>query len=293
MEGKTAMAGILKREGVDIVFCFPNNPLIDAAASAGIRPIISRMERGAVNMADGYSRVNNGFNPGVCLVQAGPGIENAFPGVAQAFADSSPILMLPGHQGTSREGFSSDFRASPNYAGVTKWADLINRPERIPEMMRRAYTHLRVGRPRPVLLEMPSDVLDGEIDESQFHYTPVEKHRSAGDPRDVVKVAQSLLRAGRPVIYAGQGVLYAEATPELVELAELLNAPVMTTTLGKSGFPEDHYLSLGAGGISGTKAVGDFLRRGRYSLRHRHQLPANTCFRARACGQEGDPVHPR
>ena len=261
MEGETAVANILKQEGVDVIFCFPNNSLIDAAASAGIRPIISRMERGAVNMADGYSRINNGANPGVCLVQSGPGIENAFPGVAQAFADSSPILMLPGHQGTDREGFSSDFRASPNYAGVTKWAGLVNRPERIPEMLRRAYTHLRVGRPRPVLLEMPSDVLNGEIDESQFQYAPVAKHRSAGDPSDVASAAQSLLRAGRPVIYAGQGVLYAEATAELVELAELLNAPVMTTTLGKSGFPEDHYLSLGAGGISGTKAVGDFLRR--------------------------------
>lgn len=261
MQGKTTIASILKQEGVDIVFCFPHNGLIDAAASESIKPIISRMERGAVNMADGYSRINNGLNPGVCLVQAGPGIENAFPGVAQAFADSSPILMLPGHQGTSREGYSSDFRASPNYAGVTKWADLINKPERIPEMMRRAYTNLRVGRPRPVLLEIPADVLNGELDESQFHYAPVTKHRSAGDPQDVANVAKSLLRASRPVIYSGQGVLYAEATTDLVEFAELLNAPVMTTTLGKSGFPEDHYLSLGAGGNTGTKAVGDFLRR--------------------------------
>ena len=260
MQGKTVLAGILKQEGVELVFCFPNNPLIDAAASAGIRPIISRMERGAVNMADGYSRVNNGQNNGVCLVQAGPGIENAYPGVAQAFADSSPILMLPGHQGTHREGMSSDYRASPNYAGVTKWADLINHTVRIPEMMRRAYTQLRVGRPRPVLVEMPGDVLNGEIDESQFQYVPVAKRRSAGDPRDVANVARSLLQAKRPVIYAGQGVLYAEATPELVELAELLNAPVMTTTLGKSGFPEDHFLSLGTGGNSGTKAVGVFLR---------------------------------
>ena len=261
MQGKTVLAGILKQEGTEYIFCFPNNPLIDAAAAAGIRPIISRMERGAVNMADGYSRVNNGLPTGVCLVQAGPGIENAFPGVAQAFADSSPIFMLPGHQGTQRDGVSSDFRASPNYAGVTKWADLINHSERIPEMMRRAYTHLRTGRPRPVLLEMPKDVLDGEVDESQFNYAPMVKRRSAGDPRDTESVAKSLLKASRPVIYAGQGVLYAEATPELVELAELLNAPVMTTTLGKSGFPEDHYLSLGTGGNSGTKAVGVFLRK--------------------------------
>ena len=261
MQGKTAIANILKQENTEFVFCFPNNALIDAAAAAGIRPIISRMERGAVNMADGYTRINNGRKNGVCLVQAGPGIENAFPGVAQAFADSVPILMLPGHQGTKRAGTSSDFSASLNYAGVTKWADLVNRADRIPEMMRRAYTQLRVGPPRPVLLEMPTDVLNGEIDEAQFHYSPVSKLRSAGDPSDVANVARTLLGARRPVIYAGQGVLYAEATAELVELAELLNAPVMTTTLGKSGFPEDHPLSLGTGGHTGTKAVGVFLRR--------------------------------
>jgi acetolactate synthase-1/2/3 large subunit len=261
MYGKTAIANILKMEGVEYLFCFPNNALIDAGAAAGIRPIISRMERGAVNMADGYTRVNNGHKNGVCLVQAGPGIENAFPGVAQAFADSVPILMLPGQQGTSRLGMSSDFDASRNYAGVTKWAGLVNLPERIPEMMRRAYTQLRTGRPSPVLLAMPTDVLNGEVDEALFRYTPVVKHRTAGDPRDVANVARILLRARRPVIYAGQGVLYAEATPELVELAELLNAPVMTTTLAKSGFPEDHPLSLGTGGASGTKAVGVFLRR--------------------------------
>jgi len=260
MLGKTAIANILKQENTEFVFCFPNNAIIDAAAAAGIRPIISRMERGAVNMADGYTRINNGRKNGVCLVQAGPGIENAFPGVAQAFADSVPILMLPGHQGTKRAGTSSDFNASLNYAGVTKWADLVNRADRIPEMMRRAYTQLRVGRPRLVLLEMPTDVLNGEIDEVQFRYSPVAKRRSGGDPGDVANVARTLLRARRPVIYAGQGVLYAEATAELVELAELLNAPVMTTTLGKSGFPEDHPLSLGTGGNSGTKAVGVFLR---------------------------------
>ena len=260
MQGKTVLASILQQEGVDYVFCFPNNPLIDAAAAAGIRPIISRMERGAVNMADGYSRVTNGRKTGVCLVQAGPGIENAYPGVAQAYADSSPILMLPGHQGTGRDGVPSDYRASRNYEGVTKWADLINHTDRIPEMMRRAHTHLRMGRPQPVLVEMPADVLNGEIDESQFQYSPVGRRRSAGDPQDVASVAKTLMRARRPVIYAGQGVLYAEGTPELVELAELLNAPVMTTTLGKSGFPEDHYLSLGTGGNSGTKAVGVFLR---------------------------------
>ena len=81
MQGKTTVAGILQQEGVEFLFCFPNNALIDAAAAAGIRPIISRMERGAVNMADGYSRMSNGVNPGVCAVQAGPGLKTPSPGL--------------------------------------------------------------------------------------------------------------------------------------------------------------------------------------------------------------------
>ena len=261
MQGKTAIANILKQEGVEVAFCFPNNTLIDAIAAAGIRPVISRMERGAVNMADAYSRINNGHKNGVCIVQAGPGIENAFPGVAQAYADSVPILMLPGHEGSGRTTMPSEFSASRNYAGVAKWAGMINSPARIPEMLRRAYTQLRAGVPGPVVLETPIDVMNGEIDESEFFYSPITKRRTSADPADAVRVARRLMDAGRPVIYAGQGVLYAEATPELVELAELLNAPVMTTTLGKSGFPEDHPLSLGTGGNTGTKAVGEFLRR--------------------------------
>ena len=261
MQGKTAIANILKQEGVDVAFCFPNNTLIDAIAAAGIRPVISRMERGAVNMADAYSRINNGHKNGVCIVQAGPGIENAFPGVAQAYADSVPILMLPGHEGSGRTTMPSEFSASRNYAGVAKWAGMINSPARIPEMLRRAYTQLRAGVPGPVVLETPIDVMNGEIDESEFFYSPITKRRTAADPQDAARVARRLISASRPVIYAGQGVLYAEGTPELIELAELLNAPVMTTTLGKSGFPENHPLSLGTGGNTGTKAVGEFLRR--------------------------------
>ena len=261
MQGKTAIANILKQEGVELAFCFPNNPLIDAIAAAGIRPIIARMERGAVNMADAYSRINNGNKTGVCIVQAGPGIENAFPGVAQAFADNTPILMLPGHEGSSRTSMTSDFSATRNYDGVTKWSGMINTPERVPQMLRRAYTQLRAGAPSPVVLETPSDVMNGEIDESLFFYSPITKRRTAADPVDAARVARRLMDASRPVIYAGQGVLYAEATPELVELSELLNAPVMTTTLGKSGYPENHPLALGTGGNSGTRAVGEFLRR--------------------------------
>ena len=218
MDGKAKVADILKQEGVEFVFCFPNNVLIDAVAEAGIRPIISRVERTAINMADGYTRIKNGNKNGVCIFQAGPGIENAFSGVAQAYSDSTPILILPGHQGNGRVGMTSDFNASSNYQHITKWSDFVNSQERITEMMRRAYTNLRIGRPQPVLLEMPNDVMNSAYDELNPSYNPVIPRKSSGDPKDIEKVARLLVEAERPVIYAGQGVLYAEASEELVAL---------------------------------------------------------------------------
>ena len=260
MDGKAKVADILKQEGVEFVFCFPNNVLIDAVAEAGIRPIISRVERTAINMADGYTRIKNGNKNGVCIFQAGPGIENAFSGVAQAYSDSTPILILPGHQGNGRVGMTSDFNASSNYQHITKWSDFVNSQERITEMMRRAYTNLRIGRPQPVLLEMPNDVMNSAYDELNPSYNPVIPRKSSGDPKDIEKVARLLVEAERPVIYAGQGVLYAEASEELVALSESLGIPVLTTTLGKSAFPENHPLSLGTGGNTCTKMVGEFLK---------------------------------
>ena len=211
MEARNAIADIMKQEGVEFLFCFPNSPIIDAAAGAEIRPVVARMERCAVNMADGYTRTLNGRRTGVLTVQAGPGIENAFGGIAQAYADSTPIFVIPGHAGTSKLGIPSDFSGRDNYRHVTKWAELINSPTRVSEMMRRAFTALRSGRPSPVMLEVPGDVALAEVDDT-VDYTPVRPIRSAGDPRDVADVARALLGAKLPLIYAGQGCLYAEAT---------------------------------------------------------------------------------
>ena len=121
MTGNEAVVEILKREGVEYLFCFPANTLIDAAAAGGIRPIMTRTERTLVNMADGFSRVSNGERIGVCTVQDGPGVENAFAGVAQAFADSSPILFLPGQAARERWGIRPEFNVEQHYGGVTKW----------------------------------------------------------------------------------------------------------------------------------------------------------------------------
>ncbi len=262
VRGNAAIARILAREGVEQLFCFPAHGLIDACAAEGIRPIIARTERTLIAMADGYTRVHDGRRIGVCAVQAGPGAENAYAGVVQAASDSTPILVLPGGARRSRRGVPYFFSAAEQYRGVTKWADEVNLPERIPELMRRAFSALRNGRRGPVLLEIPNDIGGAEIDDAPVEaYVPPLAHRSMADAADVEAAARALAGAALPVIHAGQGVLYARATSELVELAELLGAPVVTTMNGKSAFPEDHPLALGAAGLTGTAAADEFLRR--------------------------------
>ena len=261
MNGVTAIANILKMEGVEFVACVPYQPLLEAVAIAGIRPIIFRQEGTGVHMVDGYARITNGKRTGVFLMQNGPGAENAFGGVAQAYADSVPILLLPAGMGRDRRGVHPNFYPARSYETITKWSDEINLVERVPELMRRAFTKLRSGRPGPVLLEIPTDVASEELDEAAFDYEPPIAVRTSGDPEAISRAAEAILAAERPIIHAGQGVLYAEATDELVRVAEFLQAPVMTTLAGKSGFPENHPLSVGAGATSIPATVYHFLNR--------------------------------
>src|SRR5262245_31993081 len=259
MNAAAAIATILKAEGAEYLFCFPVNPLIDECARIDVRPIVTRTERTLVNMADGYSRASNGRRLGVAAVQHGPGAENAFAGVAQAFADGSPLLFLPGGNPRGRAGIAPNFDAADNYRGVAKWSARIPSADRAPALLRRAFTLLRAGRPAPVVLELPSDVAKEEVGE--FAYTPPRPPRAGGDPGDVREAVRLLREAHQPVLHAGQGVLWAEASDELREFAELLRVPVMNTLPGKSAFPEDHPLALGTGGYSGTAMADHFLRR--------------------------------
>ena len=262
MNGDQAIAKILKKEGVEWIAAFPAQSLIDACAREGIRPILSRQERAGVNMADGFSRIKNGSTIGVFTMQTGPGSENAFGGVAQAFADSVPILCLPGGQPLNSMDVHPNFEAVKNYGGITKWMALVNKIERIPELMAMAFTQLKHGRLGPVLLELPRDVMVGDISDSLVDsYKPVKTFKSGASPEDVRDLVTALLAADAPVVNAGQGVMYAEATDDLVEFAELTNVPVMTTLAGKSAFPEDHPLSLGTGASSGTLMCHRFLQK--------------------------------
>jgi len=253
-----AIAQILKAEGVEWLSAFPAQPLIDQAAHAGIRPVICRQERTGVNMADGFSRTTNGRPCGIFTMQVGPGAENAFGGAAQAYADSIPLLLLPGGAPADRTQVPPNFDAVANYREITKWAANINQVERIPELMRRAFSQLAHGRPGPVLLEIPSDLAAAEYPDT-LEYRPVKPFKSAADPDDIRNLVSALLKASCPLINAGHGALWAGATDQLVTLAELLHLPVMTTLAGKSVFPENHPLALGTGGYTGTLMVDRFL----------------------------------
>jgi len=260
MRVAAAVAEILKREGVEFLIGYPVNALIEAAAEADIRTIIVRQERTGLHMADAVSRVSSGRRIGVFAMQHGPGAENAFGGIAQAYGDSSPILVLPAGYPRRLTNIPPNFNAALNYHHITKWVEQVIVSGETLAAMRRAFTQVRTGRPRPVVVEFPTDVLREEIAEP-LAYRPVAAARSGPDPRAVERAADVLAAASRPVVYAGQGVHYAKAWAPLRALAEWLGAPVTTSLQGKSAFPESHPLSLGSGGRSMPQAVHDFLAR--------------------------------
>src|SRR5271169_3779655 len=204
MRSADAIVEVLKREGVSTLFCFPTTSLIENAVAAGIRPIICRQERVGVDMADGYARVTNGRPPGVFAMQYGPGSENAFPGIATTFSDSVPVLFLPLAQSRDQSQIYPTFMSNRTYASVTKQVEEIRMPESTPAVMRRAFSALKNGRPGPVMVEVPRDLVNLDIGSETLDYTPVRPTLSAPDPRDVEDAARRLLAASSPVILAGQ-----------------------------------------------------------------------------------------
>jgi acetolactate synthase-1/2/3 large subunit len=258
MNVASAIVEILKQEGVKFIIGYPVNPIIEAAAEADIRTVIVRQERVGLHMADAVSRLSSGNDIGVFVMQHGPGSENAFGGVAQAYSESVPILVMPAGYQRRLANYFPNFNSTLNMKHITKWAEPVTMGRFVPDIMRRAFAQLRNGRPGPVLVEIPLDVFGDEVDISR--YVTSFSARTAPDPAAVEEVAKVLARAEKPVIYAGQGVHYAEAWKELKELAELMNIPVTTSLEGKSAFPENHPLSLGSGGRTLPKAVYAFLQ---------------------------------
>ena len=255
-----AVAHVLKNEGVEYLFAYPVNPLIETAAELDIRTVIVRQERIGLHMADAVSRLSSGRKIGVFCMQSGPGTENAYGGVAQAFGESVPIVVLPMGYRRKVAQLPPNFHAYLNFQHITKSCEYLVLPETVSEVMRRAFTQVKNGRPGPALVEFPTDILDEEVPEP-LDYRPTPSVRVGPDPDAVRDAAEALVAAEKPVIYAGQGVHYARAWPELKQLAELLEAPVTTSLDGKSAFPENHPLSLGNGGRSMPEPVHVFLQR--------------------------------
>jgi len=255
---KDAIAKILKMEGIEFATCFPNAPLIEACAQENIRPMLFRNENVAAQAADGFSRAKFGEQIGVLLVMNGPGIEVAFPGIRQAASDNVPVLVLAGAERSRRVTTDPYFDAATTFKPLIKWADTLYHADRTVEVMRRAFSYLRMGKPRPVLIAVPNDVANEEFPDDEFHYQPIKRVKPAGDPDQIREAVKMLLAAKNPVIRAGQGVLFAQAWDELRILAEFLQIPVITTLNGKSAFPENHPLYVGSGGRGHRGAVPHF-----------------------------------
>ena len=261
MKVTNAIAQILKKEGVEFLIGYPVNPIIEGAAEADIRTIMVRQERIGLHMCDAVAKVTSADKIGVFVMQHGPGTENAFGGVAQSYGDSCPVVVMPAGYARNINQIHPNFNAALNFRHVTKLCEQVTVADATVETLRRAFTTVKNGRPGPVLVEFPTDILREEVSDAlvaEYQKTP--QLKSGPDPRSVSQIAEALVAAKRPVIVAGQGIHYAKAWPQLKALAELLEAPVMTTLGGKSAFPENHPLSLGSGGIGIGEHLWHFLQ---------------------------------
>ena len=248
VKAANGFARILKAEGIPWVSCYPTNHVNNALGEEGVPILMMGEERFAVAVADAFSRVTCGRQIGVCTVMANlnaAGIQMAYGAIGQAWEDSSPLLVIAEGvgQGASRH---THYDMASAFKSVTKWVGRVDRAELVPDYARRAFTHLRSGRPGPVLLIIPRDL--GEYEEDEHPYAPVKGWRSGPDLDDVKAAVKALLAAQDPLLYVGEGVLYADATSELLRFAELAKLPVLTTLKGKSAFPENHPLSVGVRG---------------------------------------------
>lgn len=254
-------AEIFKREGNEYLFCYPLNPLTESCAAVGIKPIIVRQERIGAHMADCISRQTSGERVGVFCMQSGPGSENAMGGVAQAFSESVPLVVIPGGYSRAESWIRPNFNGARAYEHFTKHTEQITTPEMIVPALRRAFTMARNGRPGPVLLEIPEDIWFQQVPGTlEYDATLTKRYPYAPSPQEIDRAAEVLINAKRPLIYAGQGVHYARAWNELKEFVDLLEAPICTSMEGKSAIPETHPLCLGAGAVSMPRPVFDHVQ---------------------------------
>src|SRR3989304_5305952 len=258
ISGAKAIIESLHKENVDVIFGYPGGtvlPLYDELYDANIRHILVRHEQAAAHAADGYSRATG--KAGVCLATSGPGATNLVTGIATAYMDSVPVIAITGQVPRSLIGYDAFQEA--NITGITlpitKHNYLVQDSKDIPVIIKEAFYIAQTGRPGPVLIDVPK-YTQSEI--MEFEYPAEIKMRGykptyTGNEQQVKKAASLILKAEKPVLYVGGGIIISNATEELRSLAESIMAPVTTTLMGMGAFPSGHPLSLGMLGMHGTR----------------------------------------
>jgi acetolactate synthase-1/2/3 large subunit len=255
--GAQILLECLKREGVEVIFNYPGGailPVNDELYRWDFTVVLVRHEQGAVHAADGYARASG--KVGVCLVTSGPGATNTVTGLATAYMDSIPIICITGQVSTPLIG--NDAFQEADIVGITrpctKYNYLVTDVRDLARVVREAFYIARSGRPGPVLIDLPKDIASGA---TEFKYPQEVKIRGYqptldGHMPQIQRAFHAILKAQRPVIYAGGGVIISGAAQELVKAAETFNIPVTTTLMGLGGFPGTHPLFLGMLGMHGT-----------------------------------------
>jgi len=253
---------VLEREGITCAFGVPGaaiNPMYSAIRTRGsITHYLGRHVEGAVHMAEGYSRAAAG-NIGMCLATSGPGGTDTITGLYSAWADSVPLLVVTG-QAPVAKLHKEDFQAVDIAAiagPVTKLAETVMEPAQLPGAFQRAFHVMRSGRPGPVLLDLPIDVQLAEIEFDIDTYQPLPVSRPAATREQAERALDLLCAAERPLLVAGGGIVNADASDLLVELAELLDVPVVPTLMGWGTIPDDHRLMAGMAGLQTAHRYGN------------------------------------
>ncbi|MCG7850481.1 MAG: acetolactate synthase large subunit [ANME-2 cluster archaeon] len=258
MTGAKALIESLYAEKVDVIFGYPGGvllPIYDELFDADIKHILVRHEQAAAHAADGYARATG--KVGVCLATSGPGATNLVTGIATAYMDSIPMVAITGQVPSSMIG--NDAFQEANITGITlpitKHNYLVTDVNDLPRIIKEAFHIASTGRPGPVLIDIPKDITTDELD---FEYPDsVElrgyKPTKTGHKKQIKRAADIISKAKQPVLYVGGGIIASEATKELLELAQTINAPVTTTLMGKGAFPDDNPLCVGMPGMHGTK----------------------------------------
>ncbi len=266
IDGGHALIKALEMEGVEVMFGLPGGailPVYDPIIDSPIRHILVRHEQGAGHMAEGFAHATG--RPGVCMVTSGPAATNVVTPLCDAYMDSVPMVCITGQVPFAAIGTDA-FQECDTIGitrSVTKHNELITQAQDIPLMVRQAFHLATTGRPGPVLLDVPKDIVDPKNPRSEMEwYWPSDDEVTAslpgyrpttkGHPKMIRQAAELILRAERPVIYAGGGILKARAAEALRELAELCEIHVVTTLMARGAFPDDHPLALGMPGMHGN-----------------------------------------